>query len=150
MRDHSVMCWMAVRSERERSHTLQVKNSLRAVNDRFEDSDDVPPPVRVIVAEGDEDVTIKAGSSCTLHSTTETVCWNAHSWQQCSAQCPCLTCLYMFPCLAGQDMATRSAVAPVRCWALQGNKDEGLLLLSISGCMEERVCADTGALLAGV
>lgn len=36
-----------------------VKNSLRAVNDRFEDSDDVPPPVRVIVAEGDEDVTIK-------------------------------------------------------------------------------------------
>ena len=38
---------------------LQVKNSLRAVNDRFEDSDDIPPPVRVIVAEGDEDVTIK-------------------------------------------------------------------------------------------
>ncbi len=41
------------------SWTLQVKNSLRAVNDRFEDSDDIPPPVRVIVAEGDEDVTIK-------------------------------------------------------------------------------------------
>lgn len=39
--------------------SLQVKNSLRAVNDRYEDSDDVPPPVRVIVAEGDEDVTIK-------------------------------------------------------------------------------------------
>ncbi|CAL5220332.1 g2325 [Coccomyxa viridis] len=36
-----------------------VKNSLRAVNDRFEDSDDIPPPVRVVVAEGDEDVTIK-------------------------------------------------------------------------------------------
>ena len=43
---------------------LQVKNSLRAVNDRFEDSDDVPPPVRVIVAEGDEDVTIKVPHDC--------------------------------------------------------------------------------------
>ena len=37
----------------------QVKNSLRAVNDRFEDADFEPPPVRVVVAEGDEDVTIK-------------------------------------------------------------------------------------------
>ncbi|BDA45758.1 [Pyruvate dehydrogenase (acetyl-transferring)] kinase isozyme [Coccomyxa sp. Obi] len=36
-----------------------VKNSLRAVNDRFEDADFEPPPVRVVVAEGDEDVTIK-------------------------------------------------------------------------------------------
>ena len=61
---------MAVMSERESSPPLQVKNSLRAVNDRFEDSDDVPPPVRVIVAEGDEDVTIKAGSSCIFHGTT--------------------------------------------------------------------------------
>lgn len=37
----------------------QVKNSLRAVNDRFDDADFEPPPVRVVVAEGDEDVTIK-------------------------------------------------------------------------------------------
>jgi pyruvate dehydrogenase kinase 2/3/4 len=36
-----------------------VKNSLRAVNDRYADSDDLPPPIRVIVAEGGEDVTIK-------------------------------------------------------------------------------------------
>ena len=36
-----------------------MKNSLRAVNDRFEDADDEPPPVRVVVAEGDEDVAIK-------------------------------------------------------------------------------------------
>lgn len=37
-----------------------MKNSLRAVNDRFEDAEHEPPPVRVVVAEGDEDVTIKA------------------------------------------------------------------------------------------
>jgi len=49
---------------------LQVKNSLRAVNDRFEDSDDVPPPVRVIVAEGDEDVTIKVIPSGILKHTS--------------------------------------------------------------------------------
>jgi len=36
-----------------------VKNSLRAVNDRYQDSDDPPPPIRVVVAEGGEDVTIK-------------------------------------------------------------------------------------------
>ena len=36
-----------------------VKNSLRAVNDRFEDSDAESPPVRVVVAKGGEDVTIK-------------------------------------------------------------------------------------------
>lgn len=36
-----------------------VKNSLRAVQDRFEDSDEEPPPIRVVVAEGGEDVTIK-------------------------------------------------------------------------------------------
>ena len=39
-----------------------MKNSLRAVNDRFEDADFEPPPVRVVVAEGDEDVTIKVSS----------------------------------------------------------------------------------------
>eukprot|EP00798_Chlamydomonas_sp_ICE-L_P023752 gene23752-9309_t len=37
-----------------------VKNSLRAVQDRFDDDmDNDPPPIRVVVAEGDEDVTIK-------------------------------------------------------------------------------------------
>ncbi len=39
--------------------TAQVKNSLRAVNDRYEDAEDEPPPVRVVVAEGAEDVCIK-------------------------------------------------------------------------------------------
>ncbi|GMI70228.1 pyruvate dehydrogenase kinase [Hibiscus trionum] len=36
-----------------------VKNSLRAVQERFMDSDKVAPPVRIVVAEGIEDVTIK-------------------------------------------------------------------------------------------
>jgi pyruvate dehydrogenase kinase 2/3/4 len=36
-----------------------IKNSLRAVQDRFEDADNPPPPIRVVVAEGNEDVTIK-------------------------------------------------------------------------------------------
>ncbi|KAJ9181740.1 hypothetical protein P3X46_005802 [Hevea brasiliensis] len=36
-----------------------VKNSLRAVQERYMDSDKVAPPVRIIVAEGIEDVTIK-------------------------------------------------------------------------------------------
>lgn len=36
-----------------------VKNSLRAVQERFMDSDKVEPPVRIIVADGIEDVTIK-------------------------------------------------------------------------------------------
>jgi len=36
-----------------------IKNSLRAVQDRFEDSNDEPPPVRIVVAEGVEDITIK-------------------------------------------------------------------------------------------
>ncbi|KAF3456456.1 hypothetical protein FNV43_RR01106 [Rhamnella rubrinervis] len=36
-----------------------VKNSLRAVQERFMDSDKIAPPVRIIVADGIEDVTIK-------------------------------------------------------------------------------------------
>ncbi|KAG2430280.1 hypothetical protein HXX76_010375 [Chlamydomonas incerta] len=36
-----------------------VKNSLRAVQDRFGDSDSEPPAIQVVVAEGLEDVTIK-------------------------------------------------------------------------------------------
>lgn len=40
-----------------------VKNSLRAVQERFMDLDRVSPPIRIIVADGIEDVTIKVGSS---------------------------------------------------------------------------------------
>ncbi|KAI8561970.1 hypothetical protein RHMOL_Rhmol04G0382200 [Rhododendron molle] len=40
-----------------------VKNSLRAVQERFMDSDKVAPPIRIIVADGIEDVTIKASVS---------------------------------------------------------------------------------------
>lgn len=36
-----------------------VKNSLRAVEERFMDSDKLAPPIRIIVADGLEDVTIK-------------------------------------------------------------------------------------------
>jgi len=36
-----------------------VKNSLRAVQDHFMDSDEVAPPIRIIIADGIEDVTIK-------------------------------------------------------------------------------------------
>lgn len=36
-----------------------VKNSLRAVQERFMDADQDPPPIRVVVADGLEDVTIK-------------------------------------------------------------------------------------------
>ncbi|XP_024993861.1 pyruvate dehydrogenase (acetyl-transferring) kinase, mitochondrial [Cynara cardunculus var. scolymus] len=36
-----------------------VKNSLRAVQERYMDSEKVPPPIRIIVADGAEDVTIK-------------------------------------------------------------------------------------------
>ena len=41
-----------------------VKNSLRAVHDRFEDSDNEPPPIRLVVAEGEEDITIKVHAFC--------------------------------------------------------------------------------------
>lgn len=37
-----------------------VKNSLRAVQEQFMDSDKIAPPIRIIVADGIEDVTIKA------------------------------------------------------------------------------------------
>ena len=36
-----------------------VKNSLRAVQDRFDASDSDPPPIHVVIAEGQEDITIK-------------------------------------------------------------------------------------------
>jgi len=36
-----------------------VKNSLKATNDKYEDSDEEPPPVKVIVAEGNEDIAVK-------------------------------------------------------------------------------------------
>ena len=36
-----------------------VKNSLRAEYDRYEDADDEAPPIRLVIAEGEEDITIK-------------------------------------------------------------------------------------------
>jgi hypothetical protein len=36
------------------------KNSLRAVADRYEAEDVEPPPIRVVISQGDEDITIKA------------------------------------------------------------------------------------------
>jgi pyruvate dehydrogenase kinase 2/3/4 len=36
-----------------------LKNSLRAVTERFSDSNKAAPPIRVVIAEGDEDITIK-------------------------------------------------------------------------------------------
>jgi len=36
-----------------------LKNSLKAVADRYEDADDEPPPIRVVIAGGEEDITIK-------------------------------------------------------------------------------------------
>jgi pyruvate dehydrogenase kinase 2/3/4 len=35
------------------------KNSLRAVADRFEFSEQLAPPIRVVISQGDEDITIK-------------------------------------------------------------------------------------------
>jgi hypothetical protein len=43
-----------------------VKNSLRAVQERFVDSDKVAPPIRIIVADGIEDVTIKVLVGCCI------------------------------------------------------------------------------------
>ncbi len=40
-----------------------VKNSLKATNDKYEDSDEEPPLVKVIVAEGDEDIAVKVRAS---------------------------------------------------------------------------------------
>lgn len=36
------------------------KNSLRAVADRFEFADATAPPIRVVISQGEEDITIKA------------------------------------------------------------------------------------------
>lgn len=58
------------------------KNSLRAVTDRFADSEEAEPPIRVVISKGDEDITIKVRASadaarqlfsCTLqeHQTYE-------------------------------------------------------------------------------
>lgn len=44
-----------------------VKNSLRAVQERFMDLDKIAPPVRIIVADGLEDVTIKVRFIKLLH-----------------------------------------------------------------------------------
>ena len=69
-----------------------VKNSLRAVHDRFEDSDHEAPPIRLVVAEGEEDVTIKA-SACVL---------------ACLLACLCV-------CLFGPALAVSAACGPAVC-----------------------------------
>ena len=51
-----------------------MKNSLRAVNDRYEDAEDEPPPVRVVVAEGAEDVCIKVGLLVFWHACAGHTC----------------------------------------------------------------------------
>ena len=43
-----------------------VKNSLRAVNDKFDDSDEEPPAIKVVIAEGEEDITVKVPSASSL------------------------------------------------------------------------------------
>lgn len=45
-----------------------VKNSLRAVQERFEDASHECPPIRVVVADGIEDVTIKVCIPFTTNS----------------------------------------------------------------------------------
>lgn len=54
-----------------------VKNSLRAVQEKYMDSDKVAPPVRIIVADGIEDVTIKVQycNSYTYRSWFFVACW---------------------------------------------------------------------------
>ena len=45
----------------------------------------------------------------------------------------------------------RSANSPVRHWAVQSGYNAGVpLMMSRGGCVKAQVCADTGALLAGV
>lgn len=46
-----------------------VKNSLRAVNDKFDDLDVEPPPIRLVIAEGEEDITIKVDAFCQMCNT---------------------------------------------------------------------------------
>jgi pyruvate dehydrogenase kinase 2/3/4 len=41
-----------------------VKNSLRAVAERYDTADHEPPPIKVIVATGAEDITIKVCAFC--------------------------------------------------------------------------------------
>ena len=48
------------------------KNSLRAVADRFSDSEDAEPPIRVVISRGDEDITIKV---LPLHATSAMRQW---------------------------------------------------------------------------
>ena len=47
---------------------------MRAVQDRFDDGEEEPPPIRLVVAEGGEDITIKVGAF-------NVVCIGAASWK---------------------------------------------------------------------
>lgn len=51
-----------------------VKNSLRAVQERFQDADHESPPIRVVVADGVEDVTIKVHTPCAIYGK------HIHTW----------------------------------------------------------------------
>lgn len=53
-----------------------VKNSLRAVQERFQDADHECPPVRVVVADGVEDVTIKVHSLSCVRITGFPAMWH--------------------------------------------------------------------------
>ena len=68
-----------------------VKNSLRAVNDRFEDSDDEAPPVRVVVAQGGEDVAIKVLSTAHVLASMLWLCALLIHWprQSCRSAIGC-------------------------------------------------------------
>lgn len=60
-----------------------VKNSLRAVQERYMNSDKVAPSIRIIVADGAEDVTIKVFCFHNL------ICTNINFWPF------CIGCLYL-------------------------------------------------------
>ncbi len=107
-----------------------VKNSLRAVYDRFDDADDDPPPIRLVVAEGEEDITIKvraAGAVCVAGSLLIAclVCCGGVALCSCSRTADVFLCCgeeaYVWlPGLNGSPhprsaLKTRPSVAPSIC-----------------------------------
>lgn len=51
-----------------------VKNSLRAVQEKYSDSHNEAPPIHLVVAEGIEDITIKVGLCVYLTRAAVTNC----------------------------------------------------------------------------
>jgi hypothetical protein len=70
-----------------------VKNSLRAVNDRFDDYSDEPPPVRLVVAEGGEDVTIKVRKLVSFITVTPRAAVRVQSSEMCFWYFPLMLCI---------------------------------------------------------